>query len=456
MVIGGGLAGLSAACALAERGITVTLIERRSYLGGRAFSFIDPQTGMELDNGQHIFLRCCSEYIDFLKKIGAFGQTTLQEKLHVTVADRTGKRGVLASARFLPAPLDVLPSLLLYRHLGLMGRLRVIRGMMSIRRTNREHERERLESMSFRDWLLQHGQNDRTITALWELITLPILNDTIDAASAYMGIMAFQDSLLAGKGMADLGYSRVGLSTLVSEGARGYIESRGGRLLMGRRVSDLHVLEGGVAGVRLGEEIIDADAVISAVPWDGLERLLTFRQAQGEQGASEDEREEALPTAVSPPQLEWAPIVGLHIGYDRPVMDEPFLTVVDSPIQWVFNRSLMQNSADVNSRMLVSISAAWREAGMTEDELRDLAESELRAALPETRDASMTFFRVVKQPQATFRCLPGVQEQRPSQSTSVPGLFLAGDWTQTGWPATMESAVRSGNLAAAAVSSSLP
>lgn len=444
MVIGGGLAGLSAACALAERGITVTLIERRNYLGGRAFSFVDPQTGMELDNGQHVFLRCCTEYIDLLKKIGAFGQTTLQQQLRVTVADRAGNRGVLWSTRFLPAPLDLLPSLLLYRHLGLMDRLRIVRGMMSIRGTNREREHARLESMSFRDWLLEHGQNEKTIAALWELITLPILNDTIDAASANMGIMAFQDSLLAGKGMADLGYSRVGLSTLVSDGVRGYIESRGGRLLMGRRVSGLCITDGRVTGVRVGEETIDADAVISAVPWDGLERLLTSEDA------------DTPLTSVNPPQLEWAPIVGLHIGYDRPVMDEPFLTALDSPIQWIFNRSLMQGAADVNSRVSVSISAAWREAGMTEGELRDMAEAELRAVLPETRNASMTYFRVVKQPQATFRCLPGIQDRRPTQTTAVPGLFLAGDWTQTGWPATMESAVRSGNLAAAAASSSLP
>ncbi|MCY4575614.1 MAG: hydroxysqualene dehydroxylase HpnE, partial [Chloroflexi bacterium] len=413
VVIGGGLAGLSAACALAERGITVTLIERRNYLGGRAFSFIDPQTGMELDNGQHVFLRCCTEYIDFLNKIEAFAQTTLQERLHVTVADRDGKRGSLSSTRFLPAPLDVLPSLLLYRHLGPMNRIRVVRGMMSIRRTDRERERERLESMSFRDWLLQHGQNNRTISALWELITLPILNDTIDAVSAYMGIMAFQDSLLAGKGMADLGYSRVGLSTLVSDGARQYIESRGGRLIMGRRVSDLRIENGRVTGVKVGEETISADAVISALPWDGLERLVI----------SEDT--DSPLSSVNPPQLEWAPIVGLHIGYDRPVMEEPFLTVVDSPIQWIFNRSLMQESADEHSRVLVSISAAWREAGMTEDELRDMAEAELHAVLPETTTSSMTYFRVVKQPQATFRCLPGTQDQRPPQSTTIPGLFLA-------------------------------
>ena len=320
-----------------------------------------------------------------------------------------------------------------------MDRLRVIRGMLSIRRTDRERERERLESMSFRDWLIAHGQNDRTIAALWELITLPILNDTIDAVSAYMGIMAFQDSLLAGKGMADLGYSRVGLSTLVTDGARDYIEGRGGRLLMGHRVTDLNVEEGRVTGVKVGGEIIHADAVISATPWDGLERLLSTEN--GENSAP----------GVSPPQLEWAPIVGLHIGYERPVMEEPFLTVMDSPIQWIFNRSLMQDSADDGSRLLVSISAAWREAGMSTDELREMAEAELRPVLPNTADSPMTYFRVVKQPQATFRCLPGVQDQRPSQTTAVPGLFLAGDWTETGWPATMESAVRSGAMAAAVV-----
>ena len=253
------------------------------------------------------------------------------------------------------------------------------------------------------------------------------------------GSWPFQDSLLAGKGMADLGYSRVGLSTLVTDGARDYIEGRGGRLLMGRRVTDLNVEEGRVTGVKVGGDIIHADAVISATPWDGLERLLSTEN--GENSAP----------GVSPPQLEWAPIVGLHIGYDRPVMEEPFLTVVDSPIQWIFNRSLMQDSAGDGSRLLVSISAAWREAGMSTDELREMAEAELRPVLPNTADSPMTYFRVVKQPQATFRCLPGVQDQRPSQTTAVPGLFLAGDWTETGWPATMESAVRSGAMAAAVV-----
>ncbi len=444
MVIGGGLAGLSAACSLADRGITVTLIERRNYLGGRAFSFSDPETGLELDNGQHVFLRCCTAYIDFLKKIDAFQQTTLQSSLRVTVVDTSGGRSVLASTRFLPAPLDLLPSLIRYRHLGRMDRMRVMWGMVSLRRTDRQREREHLESISFRDWLMNRGQNDATVAAFWELIALPILNDTVDSASAFMGIMAFQDSLLAGKGMADMGYSRVGLSRLVTDGARRYIEDRGGRLLMGQRVTNvLGVAKGKISGIVVGKETIHADAVICATPWDGVEQLL------GADGA------ETPNPAIAPPLLEWAPIVGLHIGYDRSVMTEPFLTVVESPIQWVFNHSLLHDAAATGSRLLVSISAAWREAKMSADQLRQMVMGELRPALPKTIDAQMTFFRVVKQPHATFRCLPGAQMQRPPQTTALPGLFLAGDWTQTGWPATMESAVRSGVMAAEAVDTSM-
>ena len=220
---------------------------------------------------------------------------------------------------------------------------------MSVKRVRREWERETLEQVSFRDWLLQHGQNQRTIAGIWSLITLPILNDTVDAVSAYMGIMAFQDSLFAGKGMADIGYSRVGLSTLVSEGARTHIESRGGRLMLGRRVSGLYMHDDRVTGVRLGDDVIHADAVVSAVPWDDLERLL----------ASGDSGNFHLP--VSAPQLEWAPIVGMHIGFDRSVTELPFLTMLDSPVQWIFNRSHMQESTgDGTQQLLISISAAWR------------------------------------------------------------------------------------------------
>ena len=435
MVIGGGLAGLSAACAVADQGFSVTLLERRGFLGGRAFSFHDSETGLDLDNGQHVYLRCCTAYIDFLKKIGAFEQTTLQERLSITVTNRDGKRGILSAAPWLPAPLHLLPSLLSFPHLSWRDKLRVARGMLSIRRTDRELLHSELEMESFRSWLERHGQSERAIAALWELITLPILNDSVSDVSAYMGIMAFQDALLDGRHSADLGYSRVGLTTLVDEASQKYLEERGGRVLFGHGVSAIEAQDGVVTGVTVRGESMPADAVISAVPWDAIGQLLP-----------QDMQTDAIPDPV--PSLEWAPIVGLHVWYDRHVMDEDFLTALDSPVQWIFNKTRMQDVASEGSYLLVSISAAWKETSMTPEELKTLAGEELARILTLTTTAQMTRFVSVKQPMATFRCALGIQSTRPAQRTSVPGLVLAGDWTQTGWPATMESAVRSGVLAA--------
>ena len=442
MVIGGGLAGLSAACALSDQGFSVTLLEKRTFLGGRAFSFHDSETGLDLDNGQHVYLRCCSAYIDFLKRIGAFDETTLQDRLSITVTDREGKGGILSAASWLPAPLHLLPSLLAFPHLSWRDKLRVVRGMLSIRRTNRVREQVDLEGESFGSWLERHGQTEGAIAALWELITLPILNDSVSDVSAYMGIMAFQDALLAGKHGADLGYSRVGLSTLVSEASRNYLEQRGGRTMFGQKVAAIEAKDGIATGVTVRGEFMPADAVISAVPWDVVAPLIP-----------QDIKEDVMPD-ITPP-LEWAPIVGLHVWFDRPVMDEKFMAALDSPVQWIFNKTRMQDATDEGSYLLVSISAAWKEASMTREELRALAETELAHILPLSAKARITRFVSVKQPMATFRCAPGVQATRPAQLTAVPGLFLAGDWTQTGWPSTMESAVRSGVLAADEVSSYL-
>ena len=435
MVIGGGLAGLSAACAVADQGFSVSLLERRGFPGGRAFSFHDSETGLDLDNGQHVYLRCCTAYIDFLKKIGAFEQTILQDRLSITVTDREGKRGVLSATPWLPAPLHLLPSLLSFPHLSWRDKLRVVRGMLSIRRTDRELRRSELEAESFQSWLVRHGQSERAIVALWELITLPILNDSVSDVSAYMGIMAFQDALLDGKHSADLGYSRVGLTTLVGKATREYLEERGGRVMFGQKVSAVEAQDGIVTGVTVRGEFMPADAVISAVPWDAIGQLLSPLM-----------QTDAMPNPAPP--LEWAPIVGLHVWYDRPVMDEEFLTAIDSPVQWIFNKTRMQDVAGEGSYLLVSISAAWKEASMTREELRTLAENELARILPQSATARIIRFKSVKQPMATFRCAPGIQAARPAQHTSIPGLVLAGDWTQTGWPATMESAVRSGVLAA--------
>ena len=434
-MIGGGLAGLAAACALADRGVPVTLLEKRPYLGGRAFSFPDAETGRHIDNGQHVYLGCCTAYIGFLRRLGVFERTTLQRRMRAVILDRDGRRGVLSAAPLLPSPLHLLPSFLAFPHLSVGEKLRAATAMLSITRTDRAKHRDALESESFRDWLVRHGQSARAIAALWDLLTLPVLNDTVDAVSAFMGIMFFQDGLLGGRHSADIGYSRVGLTELAGDAACRYLEERGGQALTGRSVTGIAVEDGGVIGVTVDGALMPADAVVSAVPWDALPRLLPPEAA-------------ADPFFASSEGLEWAPILNVHVWYDRPVLDEPFLAVMDSPLQWVFNKTHIQGLPGPGQHLCISVSGAWEHTSLKREALRAVFLAEMARVFPAAREAAVTRFMAVKQVSATFRCTPGAQSLRPSQRTPVAGLTLAGDWTQTGWPATMESAVRSGLLAA--------
>ncbi len=435
VVIGGGLAGLSAACALVDQGVQVTLLEKRPFLGGRAYSFTDAETGQEVDNGQHVYLGCCTAYTGFLQQLGVFKRTTLQRRLRIPVVDRKGKVGLFSAAPFLPAPLHLLPSFLTFPHLGLRDKIRAALTMLSIRRMDREKHRDALEAQTFKDWLKHHGQSERSCDVLWNLITLPILNDSVSDVSAYMGIMAFQDGLLHGRNSANIGYSRVGLTELISDAAKDYITQHGGQVLLGNTAIKLIITHGNVTGVDTGSEVLQADTVVSAVPWDVLPELLP-------QELAED------PFFNPANKLEWSPIVGIHVWYDRPVMEEEFLATLDSPLQWVFNKSSIQGLPGPGQYLCVSMSGAWEHAPMTKEALRAIVLPELERVFPEAAAATVERFIVVKQLAATFRCTPGAQANRLPQQTPVGNLVLAGDWTQTGWPATMESAVRSGLLAA--------
>ena len=435
VVIGGGLAGLSAACALVDQGVQVTLLEKRPFLGGRAYSFTDAETGQEVDNGQHVYLGCCTAYTGFLQQLGVFKRTTLQRRLRIPVVDRKGKVGLFSAAPFLPAPLHLLPSFLTFPHLGLRDKIRAALTMLSIRRMDREKHRDALEAQTFKDWLKHHGQSERSCDVLWNLITLPILNDSVSDVSAYMGIMAFQDGLLHGRNSANIGYSRVGLTELISDAAKDYITQHGGQVLLGNTAIKLIITHGNVTGVDTGSEVLQADTVVSAVPWDVLPELLPQELA-------------ADPFFNPANKLEWSPIVGIHVWYDRPVMEEEFLATLDSPLQWVFNKSSIQGLPGPGQYLCVSMSGAWEHAPMTKEALRAIVLPELERVFPEAAVATVERFIVVKQLAATFRCTPGAQANRLPQQTPVGNLVLAGDWTQTGWPATMESAVRSGLLAA--------
>ena len=438
VVIGGGLAGISAACALVDQGVSVTLLEKRPFLGGRAFSFIDAETGQEVDNGQHVYLGCCTAYTGFLQKLGISNRTVLQKRLRVPVVNNSGKVGVFSTAPLLPAPLHLLPSFLTFPHLSMRDKLRALSAIVRIHRINRLQHREELEALTFEEWLKKYGQSKRSCDVLWNLLTLPVLNDSISDVSAYMGIMAFQEGFLPERNSANIGYSRVGLTELISDAAKNYITRGGGHVLSGHTANNVIISNGNAYGVDVGSQVIPADVVVSAVPWDILPTLLPPEVAGD-------------PFFTPANELEWSPIVGIHVWYDRPVMEEEFLATIDSPIQWVFNKSRIQELSWSGQYLCISISGAWEHAQMAKEHLRTLFLAEMVRLFPKASAATVVQFIVVKQLSATFRCTPDVQAYRLPQRTPVNNLVLAGDWTQTGGPATMESAVRSGYLAAGEV-----
>ena len=483
LVLGGGLAGISAACHLLERGCRVTLVEKRPFLGGRTFSFEHHPLGydsaappessgslseeansdkagpsFQVDNGQHVFLGCCTKYIDLLKKLGSYSQAYLQPQLHVEIRragepGKTPKTSTLASVPFLPAPLHILPSFLRYSHLGIGDRLRVFYGLLRVRLTRRHHPS--LEVQSFHQWLKAHGQSEIAISRFWDIIILATLNDDSRNVRASMALMVYQEGVLKGRSSANVGFSRVGLSELMGNPGRDLILAGGGSILSGRKVSHLIVEDtaGGsekmLTGVRLADgETLRGDSYLSALPFGDLATILPPDLADS-------------PFFRGTRELATAPIVNVHIWYDRQVMDtkgEPFVAFLDSPLQWVFDKSRMQGAEPTGPSgqyICVSISGAWDYMEMPKADIRRAVLQEMEAAFPQAAHAQVRDALVIKSP-ATFRCTPGSASLRPSTTTPIRNLFLAGDWTDTGWPSTMEGAVRSGAAAADAVSSAVP
>ena len=437
-VLGGGLAGLTAAHRLLEHGCEVTLVEKRPFFGGRAYSFLDGNDGVEVDNGQHVFLGCCTYYVEFLRRVGSFDQTYLPKKLRAEVL-LNGVTGVLSSTPFL-GRLHLLPSLVGYPHLGVRDKLLAAYGLLRVRLTSRIKNSAPLDSESAYDWLKRHHQSDRAIDNLWNLVILPALNDDVRNVSADMALMVFQEALLKGPAGAAIGLSRVGLTSLNGEPAARLIRDAGGSLRSGKSVRSIEVSDGKVTGVRLSDDsIVGADAYVSALPNRALLDTLPKEVADG-------------PFFSRAAALESAPIVGIHLWYDRPVMDQDFVVFLDSPVQWVFNKTLIQGDDRGDGQYVcVSISGAWRYAGVPKAELIATFTEEMARLFPRAGTAKIERSFVVKEHFATFRSTPGAAKHRLPQRTPISNLFLAGDWTQSGWPSTMEGAVRSGVFAADAV-----
>jgi len=410
-VIGGGLAGLAAAVELADGGADVTLHEARPRLGGATFSF--ERNGLWLDNGQHVALRCCTAYLAFLRRLGSAHLLPLQPRLRVPVL-REGKRAASISRTHLPAPLHLAPSLLAYAPLSLGERLRALRAAAALRRLDPDDAA--LEDESFGDWLYAHGQSSAAIAALWNLIALPTLNLPAEEASLAAAVKVFRTGLLDSADASDIGIPAAPFQRLHADPAQAAIEAAGGSV----------VLSSAVHADDLGELLAEGPVVL-AVPHHAAT--------------------EFVPVDVE--GLGESPIVNLHVHYDRRVLEEPLAAALDSPVQFVFDRTVASGARE-GQLLAVSLSHAVGEIGEPVASLREHFLPALERLLPLARGATVLDFAVTHEPRATFRAAPGARRLRPGTETATPGLYLAGAWTDTGWPATMEGAVRSGLDAARA------
>ncbi|MEU3078890.1 phytoene dehydrogenase [Streptomyces albidoflavus] len=429
VVVGGGLAGTAAALALADAGVRVTLLEGRPRLGGLAFSF--QRGGLTVDNGQHVYLRCCTAYRWFLDRVDGAALAPVQDRLDVPVLD--AGRGRLGRLRrnALPVPLHLGPSLARYPHLSLAEKAAVGRAALALRRLDPADPA--LDRQDFGSWLRRHGQSPRAVAALWDLVGVATLNAAADDASLALAAKVFKTGLLSDAGAADIGWAHVPLGELHHTRALTSLDKAGVRTVLRARVRS--VTPGGEGArwqVETGGERLTADTVVLAVPPAETHALLP--------GGALDEPEKLT-------RIGTAPIINIHVLYDRKVVRRPFFTALDGPVQWVFDRT-EASGLDHGQYLALSQSTAQAEIDTPVADLRARYLPELERLLPAARTARVEDFFVTRERTATFAAVPGVGALRPGPATRLPGLHLAGAWTATGWPATMEGAVRSGLNAA--------
>jgi squalene-associated FAD-dependent desaturase len=476
-VIGGGLAGLAAGCALADTGFRVSLFERRPYLGGRASSYQHPGTGEVVDNCQHVLLGCCTNLVDFYQRIGA--QDKIRWYRRLTFIEPGGRRSVIEPG-ILPPPFHSAMSFLRAACLSLVDKLAIARGMLALT--------ARLpadDSPPFLDWLRDHGQTQRAIDRFWRVVLVSALNEDLERVSSRYAAQVFRESFLNSAPAGTLGLPALPLSDLYGIAGDHIQRHRGGVQL--RAAADAFRPERDHVLICAGSQETAFDYAVLAVPFHVLAGMLP---------------EDALATPLRAmlDRFQTSPITGIHLWFDRPITDLPHAVLLDRTIQWMFHKSEIleqqspagadESSSGIDERAAGSdtspASAAVHSPGrkprggdLSESESRrdgtsgsyvelvvssstslidkskqdilDLALRELAEFFPEVSHAKLLKSTVIKEVNATYSPLPGADSHRPSQSSPWPRVFLAGDWTATGWPATMEGAVRSGYLAAEAL-----
>ena len=492
VVVGGGLAGISAAIALREAGADVTLTEARPRLGGATCSF--SRGGLMVDNGQHVFLRCCVAYRGLLARLGMTGAVALQDRFDLTVLAPGGRARLRRTA--LPGPLHMGKALAGYSYLSVAQRLRVARAALAMAALN--PAREDLDQQRLGDWLAARGQDERTRRLLWDLFTVSALNVDGDDANLALATTVVKTALLGARDAADIGVPSIPLGELHGQAAGAALARLGAQVRLGAKAVAVEVLPGGRLRVRLaarpggdGEAdgtaqdgggpvpgstaagspgpVIEADGVVLAVPPAVAARLAPAgtvsvstvsvstvpagTASAGTAYAGTSGEPDAAGTGPGPAQwrkLATSPIVNVHVIYDRRVTRLPFAAAVDSPVQWVFDRT-GPSGLRSGQYLAVSLSAADCYVDVPASALRERFLPAMAELFPAARDARVTDFFVTRERRATLRQVPGCERLRPGAATALPGLVLAGAWTDTGWPDTMEGAVRSGLNAARAL-----
>jgi squalene-associated FAD-dependent desaturase len=434
IVIGGGCAGFSAATALVDRGARVLVLEARPGLGGRATAFTDPGTGERVDNGQHILMGCYTDTFAFLDRIGAADRVTWQSSLKVPMIDRAGHESVLALPS-LPSPLHFLAGVLAWDALRWSERLSVLRIGSKLRSASAATPPRRdVPGVSVRAWLEQCGQAPRLCELLWEPLALAALNQSIDQAEASNFIRVLQRVLGPDPSAAALVLPAVPLDEMYAEPSRVWLTGRGSEVRVNAPAKV--VIDGDrVSGVRVRDQVIDAPVVISTVPWHAFPALFDAVPAPMQQ------------TVDNAASLGSLPIVTVNLWFDRAVMHEPLVGLPGRNFQWVFDRRALVGS-DASHLSLIS-SGAETIVAASNDELTSMALGEVRDAMPAARMATLKKAVAVREKRSTFSLAPDAPP-RPQTKTAIRGFLLAGDWIETGLPATIESAVISGRFAAEA------
>jgi zeta-carotene desaturase len=435
-VIGGGVAGMSAACALAEAGYRVQLVERRGYLGGRASSYLHPGVNEVIDNCQHVLFGCCTNLIGFYRRIGAL------DKIHWTsdtiMIEPGGRRSALGPTPLLPAPLHGLPSMLTSSAFTMGDKLSLARAFRAILQPVPADSTETLAQ-----WLTRHRQSHGAIERFWKLVIASALNAEIESIAVPYAAKVIRELFMNSAEAGRMGINTVPLSQLY-EGVEPHLERSGSSVHLNRNVERLHWDEDTSEWtvVTRSEKLV-SDFIVLALPFEAMGKLLPqMPPAEGE---------DALASKIA--HHEHWPICSAHLWFDHEITELDHAVMLDREVHWLFNRSKLQPWRKTSGSYIeVEVSASRVFAARERNDAIALTLRELAEFFPKAKSAKLVKAALVKEVRATFGVPPGIDANRPAAAQSPwPNSFLAGDWTATGWPSTMESAARSGHLAAEAV-----